>query len=133
MAIAAEAVSILVASSVGGVPGSTETWVIFQRELQDTPDTAIAVVPTGGMQQENTVQMNRQSFQVLIRGARDSSTGLEAKVKEVDVALGGYTGTVSSVQWRDTWKQGDELYLGRDGNHRPVYSLNYLVFRERTT
>ena len=133
MALVDEAASILIAADVGGAPGSTETWTIWQRELQDMPDKSIAVIPTGGFQQENTAQMNRQTFQVLIRTSRDSSTGLEAKVKEVDDALGGYTGTVSSVQWRDTWKQGDELYLGRDGNQRPMYSLNYLVFRERTT
>ena len=67
MALVDEASSILVAAGVGGAPGSTETWKIWQRELQEYPDTAIAVIPTGGHQQENTVQMNRQTFQVLIR------------------------------------------------------------------
>jgi hypothetical protein len=133
MALVDEASAILVAAGVGGVPGSAATWWIWKRELQATPDTAIAVVPTGGHQQENTSQLNRQTFQVLIRTAKDSSTGLEAKVKAVDDALNLYTGTVSGVEWVDTQKQGDELYLGRDANQRPMYSLNYLVFRERTT
>ena len=135
MALSNEAARILSTAGVGGVPGSTETWWIFERELQDRPNTAIAVVPTGGQNAERNTALDRVTFQVLVRASSTGSTGLEAKVLAVNNALNHYGGTpiAGGARWLDTLKQGDDFYLGRDGNQRPMYSVNYLVYRERTT
>jgi len=131
----------LSSQSVGGIT-STASWRIWYRELgagtQGTSSQAqaIAIVPTGGFPgyvAEGTTHLTRPSFQVIVRAAHDSSTGLEAKVDAVISALHLYRGTLGSYKYKDIRLQGEPAYLGRDINDRPEYSLNFVASRSRTT
>jgi hypothetical protein len=133
MALVDEIGTRLTAASVGGLPGSTQTYTIYYRELTETPDKQIAIVPTGGSQQEHAEAVERPSFQVLVRGAANSSTDLEAKVNDVVDALNLWDGTISGRRYIDIQRSGDILYLGRDENQRPMYSVNFGTVRSRTT
>jgi hypothetical protein len=137
MGLVEEVQQRLIDQSVGGNMASTEAWKITHRELVPSPDTAIAVVPTGGGTQFAVADnpLDRPTFQVMVRAAANSSTGLEQKVNDVITALNLYSGTPSTggAEYVDIQKEGDALYLGRDENQRPVYSLNFRAIRERTT
>ena len=129
----------LIAQSVGGLPGSTAAstsgtgWTIWSRQLGPTPDQSIAIVPTGGFQREDRAFVDRPTFQIVVRAGKDTSSSLETKVAAVDAALNAFDGTLSSRVYVDINRQGDYLWLGRDENGRPMYSLNYLAHRSRTT
>ena len=124
----------LVAQSVGGVAGSTHAWRIVGRGLQETPDQMIAITPTGGGFQEANAGYDQPTFQILIRGKSTGGAEVETKVAAVITALDQFIGVLSTgtnADYVDIQKQGDILWLGRDENHRPLFSVNFMALRER--
>ena len=124
----------LVAQGVGGLPGSTHAWRIVGRGLQETPDQMIGIIPTGGGPQNATAGFDRPNFQVLIRGKSTGGSEVETKVAAVVTALDQFSGVLSTgtnADYVDIQKQGDILWVGRDENHRPLYSVNFQALRER--
>jgi hypothetical protein len=123
-----------------GSTHSTAAWRIVFREFLpgsiggSTKGQQIAIVPTGGFQQfSERAPIDRPTFQIMVRGNSTGSTGLEAKVDAVISALNFFAGTLSSRVYVDISKQGEAHYLGRDENQRPLYSINFLAHRSRTT
>jgi hypothetical protein len=124
----------LSSQGVGSTAAGSTGWLIIGREFHPSTNypRQIAIVPTGGFGQEFS-EVDKRSFQVLVRAASTGSSGLEAKVDAVDSALNIHSGTLSGRVYLDIQRQGDRIYVGRDENHRPVYSLNYLAWRSQTT
>ena len=135
MSLVDEIAGHLVTNSVGGLPGSTEAWIITYRDLHSTTDQNIAVVQTGGLQQENIndADIDRPSFQLLFRAGKNSSTGLEAKVDSTIAVLDKQTVALSNKNYVDIQKSGDTQWLGYDENNRPLYSVNWQVIKERSS
>lgn len=139
MALVTEIMNRLSSQSVGGLT-STAAWRIVARDFLpgsiggSTQAQQICVTPTGGYPQEQAEALTYPTFQVRVRGASSSSTGLEAKMGAVVNAL-NLTGrkTLGSYVYLDITQQGDLLYLGRDAAQRPIYAANFLAFRSRTT
>lgn len=134
-----EVLARLSSASVGGLT-STASWRLVAREFlpgtvnASTQAQQICVTPSGGYAQYTEVELDRPTFQVRIRGDSTGSTGLEQKVDAVIQAL-NLQGrqTLSGRVYLDIEKQGDVLWLGRDEADRPVYAVNFLAFRSRTT
>ena len=131
-----EMAAVLSAAGVASTTavGSTGTaWALTKRELQHQPSRMIAVIATGGFPQEPRLEIDRPTFQLLIRGSTGDSSGLEQKVTDAVNALNLTDGTFSNWTYVDIQKRGDVLYLGRDENQRPLYSVNFLALRSRTS
>lgn len=136
-----EIITRLSSQGVGGTT-STATWRLVARQFlpgtlgASTQAQQIAVVPTGGLPWEPAAGFDRPRFQLLFRGKRDGSTGLEAKVSAAITALcsssvAGYD--VGTRTYIDVQKVGDPIWLGRDAADRPLYSQNFQAWRNRTT
>lgn len=134
MALLEEIGNRLSSQGVGGLT-STATWqIVFRGFIPSTKAQQIAIVPTGGFQQfTQRAPIERPTFQLLIRGASTGSTGLEAKVDAAITALNFFDGTLTGRVYVDIQKQGEALFLGRDEEERPLYSVNFLAHRSRTT
>ena len=139
MSLVAEIMARLSSQSVGST-SSTAAWRLVARELLpatiggSTQAQMIAVIPTGGFQQEATEPLLRPTFQVQVRGSSTGSTGLEAKVDAVRDALNLWSSTgILGRRMVDCQMQGDVLWLERDENDNPIYGLNFVAFRSRTT
>ena len=117
--------------SVGSTYGSTGDWLITLRGLTSTEDNNIGLMRTGGLPQEQNTDVDRPTFQVLVRGTADSSTELEDKVDDVVEALDKFQGVLNDTRYFDIQKQGDVFWLGPDEEHRPLYSLNFEVMKDR--
>ncbi len=120
----------LVDQNVGSTYGSTGDWHVTVRGLTSTGSNDIGISRTGGQPQEESVDVDRPTFQILVRGTKDSSTGLEDKVDDVVEALDKFNGVLNDTRYYDVQKQGDILWLGYDAD-RPVYSLNFLAWKDR--
>ncbi len=116
---------------VGSTYGSTGDYLITIRGLTSTGDNQIGLMRTGGLPQEANTDVDRPTFQVLVRGARNNSTGLEDKVDDVVEALDKFQGYLNDTRYFDIQKQGDVFWLGPDEKHRPLYSLNFEVTKAR--
>lgn len=88
---------------------------------------------SGGFQQEGKPPLDRPTFQVLVRGSSVDSETLEAKVDAVDAALNQQSSQMVGWYYADLQRQGDRQFLGWDDAQRPLYSLNYLALRSRTS
>lgn len=129
-----EIMARLTSQGVATTGAASTSWRLGARELQDSPDRFVAVIPTGGGQQEGVAPLDRPTFQLLVRDAKDGAHGtLEQKVRDADSAVNLFAGTLASWTYVDIQRQGDVLYLGRDENQRPMYSLNYQALRSRTS
>lgn len=140
-----EILARLSSRGVGSTNATSSGWLLVKRQFlpgtigATTRAQQIAVVPTGGLGWEPEEQVDRPTFQVLVRGAyspNQSSTGLEQKLTDVETALCstaviGFT--IKGRRFVDVQKQSDMLWLGRDDNNRPIYGQNFLAWRSRST
>lgn len=125
--------AILTAAGVCTTGATSTGWTLKYRDLEPTPAQMVAVIPSGGLDGEQLVELDYPSVQVLIRGSSVASSGLEAKVAAVNAALHLYSGTVNGRVYVNIARKGDVLWAGRDQNQRPIYSLNFGLVRSRTT
>mgnify|MGYP006935473237 CR=1 FL=1 len=116
-----------------GVASTSGGYRLMYRDLAPVPSQAICVIPSGGQMGQGKVEIDYPGFQVLVRGSSVASSGLEAQVQAVNATLHLYDGTVNSRVYVNITRTGDVQYLGRDGNQRPLYSVNFLATRSRTT
>ena len=120
----------LVDQNVGSTYGSTGDWHVTIRGLTSTGSNDIGVVRTGGLPQETNTDVDRPTFQVTVRGTKDSSTDIEDKVDDVVEALDKFQGVLNDTRYYDVQKTGDVLWLGYDDG-RPLYSLNFVTMKDR--
>lgn len=116
--------------------GSTGWRLVYQDFVDGTsiPDTQVCVRNSGGFPGEARADLDRPTVQVMIRGSVSDSTGSTlTKAVAVNTALHRYDGTLSGWTYVDIERQGDLLYLGRDDNQRPLYSLNFTALRSRSS
>ena len=133
-----------VAWSVGEIyyPVTAAGWLITALDFHPSTvnDQQIAVIPTGGYApevSEGTTHLTKPTFQTLVRGPNPNSTlyssGVTDKVADVITALNLYQGTLEGHKYLDIQLTGEPSFIGRDANQRPVFSVNWLAMRSRTT
>jgi hypothetical protein len=123
-------VDLLVAAGIG-VQGATTGWHISISKLPLEPDTAIAVVATGGLPPNPKFLLNFPSVQVQVRGKQSGYQAASTKVRQVQDALLGYPGGVlQGDTWRSITAIGDVAWLGYDTNDRPMFSVNFSLIVE---
>ena len=128
--------TILVDAGVGSTSSTGVTWRIVYREFVSGSQVAtsaggqLAITETGGFAEWEKSRLQWPTFQIRGRAPSTGSTGLEDKMNEVLSVLDHYTGTPNDVPFTNIGAQSPLLYLGRDGNERPMYSLNFLAYRQ---
>ena len=105
------------------------TWEGVIDNMPDSPDTIVAVTPTGGAQPELTATVRYPTFQVRVRGLASSAgyTAMQAKMEEIYQALKIANENVNSVNYAYIIPEGEVLSLGRDKNNRPEISRNFIT------
>lgn len=144
MAFLDEMATLLVGSTVGGLPGSTTGtgWTIYKSHLPDSstiPDKAIGLIETGGQGMMARVDVEQPGLQLVVRGDRMNSTTAtpyataQAKFTQARTALHAYSGSTatSGVHYAGIWCQ-NAAYFGEDENKRPQFVANFRVMRQTT-
>ncbi|MGE3510707.1 MAG: minor capsid protein [Vicinamibacterales bacterium] len=109
-----------------GIKGTS----IFVGRMPDSPDECVSVMPYQGLppmyvQERSGPAYQRPSFQVLIRGARDSTLATEARA----AAIHDYLAAVSNQSVNGTFylairPNAPAFPLTRDGNDRDLWVVN---------
>lgn len=115
MALTAEVASLL-----------TTVSNVYLGNLPDSPDNAIAIIPTGGFARDlhfgNDSILREPTFQIIVRNA-SYATG-EALCETILGLLSGKTTTnIKVIQ-----QMSDIISLGRDQNNRPNWSINFRCY-----
>jgi hypothetical protein len=133
-------VAEILSSASVATTSSTGTWRIVGRDfiegtqVSTTEGAQIVITPTGGFGREINARLDRPTFQIRVIAPSTGSTGLDLgtdnKLADIVGALNNFNGTLS-----DGWPyisidlRNGPLYLGRDENQRPMYSMNFEVIR----
>lgn len=133
MAFVDELGSILTSAGVCSSGASSTGWTLRYRDLEPLPAQLVAVIPSGGLDGEQVVELDYPSAQVIVRGSSGAAGELETQVAAVNAALHRYSGTVNGRVYVNIARKGDVQWMGRDQNQRPMYSLNFSATRSRTT
>lgn len=115
MALTAEVASLL-----------TTVSNVYLGNLPDSPDNAVAIIPTGGFSRElffgNDSDLREPTFQIIVRNTV-YATG-EALCETILNLLSGATTTrIKMIQ-----QQSDVISLGRDQSNRPNWSMNFRCY-----
>lgn len=117
-----DVVAYLVTQSVGTLGTN-----LFKGYLPPTPDTAIAVIETGGPEPDHYLPTRAPTFQVMIRAA-DYATG-KTKLAAVRAAL-HRNDNIALVSGQTYFYYIQAIseggHLGRDDNGRDLFSINFL-------
>lgn len=133
MTLITEIIGRLTTQGVGSTSAGSTGWLLQGRALTSTQAQVIAVIPTGGNDQEPTEDLDQPTFQLVGRGASTSGTELEVQVEAAIRALNLFSGTLGNYHYVDIQKVSDMGFLGYDENHRPLYGVNFVAYRSRTT
>lgn len=121
---------ILVGAGVGTVGGASGWRVSISREAT-APDTCVTVYDNGGSTPHPNWSLDELDIQVQVRGDREGYRAAYDKVLEVrDVLLGRPTENVNTTQYVGIIMRGDFNFIQYDDNERPVFTLNFIVWRE---
>ena len=122
---------LLVTNTVG-VFAAASGWSLHIGGLPESPDTAIAISHTGGLNPNPHWLLDYPSVQILVRGDASGYVVAKAKVREVaDVLLGLVSQTINGDRWDSIRMIGDIGWLGFDSaEKRPIFSVNLTLIIE---
>lgn len=121
---------LLVAAGIGTFAG-TSGWAIFIGKLPQKPETAIAIVNTGGETSNPKYLLDYPSVQVLLRGAKNGYQTAYSKALAIKNALLGLPSqTINSDWWVQVNMIGEIASLGFDENDCPMFSVNFSLIIE---
>jgi len=122
---------ILYAADIGNYAGSAPVspatvFEIHISRLPAEPNTAIAILETGGKEPNPKWLVDYPSIQIIVRGAPNGYAAGKQKATDVKDALLGFTSAdVNGDRWTCINMLGDINNLGYDSNNCPMWSLNF--------
>lgn len=123
-----EMAKYLAAQALGIFDETGVTGDIFIATLPPSPDSCIALYPTGGYQSDSKLGYSDPTIQVLVRGDKDPRTAFN-KAKSIYDTLHGFRNGVffNGGLWVVSClgMQSTPIHLGTDSNGRHEYSLNF--------
>lgn len=131
-------IAVRLSSQGIGSTTSTGTWRIFADAYPpNAGDRSVVITESGGFGPYDTAETGelfRPTFQVAVRGPKQSPTTARQKMDAVVSALHRYASTnLNGRKYVDVVLQGDVHYLGEDENRRALYAANFLALRSQTT
>lgn len=139
MALLDDVAAALIAANVASSSGAGAGWYLTRGTMPDStalPDRMVALLKTGGEAPLPTLDVERPTFRVLVRGApmsQASSAYIEARRTAEDArdALHFLVGTtLNSVAYPGIVATEEVSYLGEDGNQRPVFGVAFRAWRQ---
>lgn len=114
-----------------GVANLTGPWKLNLGYLQDAPDTAICVVPSGGRAPEQRWAVDYPLFNVTIRGAPDGYQAARQKAQDVFEALHANEDALGPAYVYCYSAQSAPLPGGQDAKRRPYMSFKFFAMKSR--
>ena len=104
---------------------------LFIGTMPPTPDANITIKDTTNKPPELNYEIDRPGIQVLVREVKGGYLAGITKSQSVYSALHGYQGTLSGTRYILVAAAHSPMYVGKDENNRPFFSINFEV--QRTT
>jgi hypothetical protein len=114
------------------VTGGATGWVARTGRLTESQDQMVLVTGTSGEAPEAGGDMERPSFQVLVRGAVDGITGARAKADEILGELHRFIGSAGGKAYIGILAVGSPFTIAYDESERPLVATNYRTMRSRS-
>lgn len=119
--------TLIDANSAIGLTFATD---LFISEMPTTPNKCVCIRDTGGFNPEVNFEYDRPTVQITVRGDKgDYVAGYDLAKLIRDELHGTANETVGTARYIGIWSQGDIIFAGYDDNHRPLFTLNFLIHR----
>lgn len=106
-------------------------WDVHTGIMPPTPDRAIALYDTGGLDPNPKWLIDFPTVQVLVRGGvGDYIVAFQEAKTLKDILLGVNAQTINGDRWDGINMNGDLGYIGRDEQNRPLFSMNFALIIE---
>lgn len=104
---------------------------LFVDILPENPDLAVSVFNLGGRPPLSLETVHEYpSIQIMVRGGRGGQVAAYDLSHNIKIALHKLTDEIiSSVRYLEIVAQGDILTIGSDSRQRPLYSINFNLYR----
>jgi len=117
-----------------GTLGASSDWGIFTGREPTDPDTAVTVYDTPSAPSNPKFLLDEPSIQTRIRGAINGYLGGYDKAQEIkDLLLGIPKQVIGQATYVGIWQTSDIMFLKFDDNDRPLFTINWRMFREPFT
>jgi hypothetical protein len=125
MALLDDVKTYLEANSVsGGVTG----WKTCLAYLPPSPDQVVYVVETGSTRSPEPT-LYSPSIQFIIRGNKDDVQTARTKAEQVLIVMDN--ATISGTNYPYCFAEQNPMYIGKDENERPMFSINFKLMQTR--
>lgn len=100
-----------------------------------SPDQVVTVFDTGGFPPEVLIGtdsrgMEKPTIQIRVRGNKKAYNLTYDLAEDIKDALHTLTNTtINGTKYVAIWLESDILFLGYDENDRPIFTLNFLLYR----
>ena len=111
---------------------ATSGWGLEIGAMPDSPDRSIQITDTVGIEPNPKYLLDFPTAQIMIRGNANGylDTWREAKtVKDLLLGIDSYT-TANGDRMVSITQNGDLGFIGRDGNMRPMFTINFALIIE---
>jgi len=106
---------------------------LFLNHEPNLPNDIVTVFDTGGSSPEPAIQLYKPTVMVRARGGPSDFDEAYAKLESIKLALHAeFDVTVNGSRYLQILAMGEIQQLGRDGNNRPQFTLNFRLMRTST-
>ena len=122
--------TLLVSAGLGTF-GATSGWGIYISEQPDAPDTTITLWDTGGSDPNPALALDQPTVMIWVRGPiKDYAAGYAKAMAVKNALLGIAAQTINSTPYGGATMRGDIAFLQYDEKSRPLFTLNFHLWRE---
>ena len=113
---------------------SSSGWSLRVGKEPQSPDTCIVITRSGGLPPNPKFLLDYPTVQVRVRGSKGQYREAELKAYDVkDKLLGFVSADVGGDRWVSITMLSDIVFIGYDGNERPMFSVNFQMIIEPQT
>lgn len=121
----------LLVSAGAGTFAATSGWGIYLGSEPTEPHQVLTLYDTSGGEPNPKFLLDQPHVQVRVRGNPNDQPGTYTKAREVlDTLLGLPRQSVNGTVYVGIWALNDPFLLEYDDNRRPVYTVNFRMWRE---
>lgn len=127
----AQDVMQMISNAGHGTIGASSGWSILGGRMTESPNTQIGLYDTGGFSPNPKWALDQPTVQVRVRGNVMDYLGAYAKALNIkNTLLGAATQTISGTIYKGILMEGDIIFAENDHKERPVFTLNFSLWRE---
>lgn len=114
--------------------GANGSWQVNISRSMDSPNQLITIYDNGGTDPNPKWLLDLMDVQIRVRGDRNGYSAAYSRCQTIkDTLLGSVPGTINGTDYIAVYMRGDVNFIQYDENERPIFTMNYQIYRQPTS